>query len=107
MLHNYFTSFLDYCKNANFSERSIESLTFRLNEFSNFLKTVDSLSIQVIEYQQLTQFVADFNKPSASVKKARVWALRKFFHFLKLNQIISENIAISLIPKSIRKSPTF
>ncbi len=70
MLHNYFTSFLDYCKNANFSERSIESLAFRLNEFSNFIKTVDSPSIQVIEYQQLTQFVADFISPSASVKNS-------------------------------------
>jgi len=38
MLHNYFSSFLDYCKNANFSVRSIESLTFRLNEFSSFSK---------------------------------------------------------------------
>jgi integrase/recombinase XerC len=82
MLHDYITQFLDYCKNANFSERSIESLTFRLNEFSKFLKSINSPSPQEITYQHLTQFVADFNKPSASVKKARVWSLRQFFHFL-------------------------
>jgi len=51
MLHHYFTNFLDYFKNANFSERSIESLTSRLNEFSNFLKTFESPSIQEIKYQ--------------------------------------------------------
>jgi site-specific recombinase XerD len=108
MLHNYFSSFLDYCKNANFSERSIESLAFRLNEFSNFLKTDDNPSIPEIKYQQLSQFVADFNSPSASVKKVRVWTLRQFFHFLKLKQIINENIALQIpYPKIDKKVPNF
>ena len=82
MLHDYISKFLDYCKNANFSERSIESLEHRLGEFTKFLKTINNPSIQEIIYQHLSQFVAEYNKPSASVKKARVWSLRQFFHFL-------------------------
>ncbi len=108
MLHHYFTSFLDYCKNANFSERSIESLEHRLNEFSNFLKTEDNPSIPEIKYQQLSQFVADFNSPSVAVPKNRVWTLRQFFHFLKLKQIINENIALQIpYPKIDKKVPNF
>jgi len=108
MLHDHITRFLDYCKNADFSERSIESLNHRLTEFEKFLKTITIDSIQEIKYQHLSLFVAEYNKPSASVKKARVWALRQFFHFLKLNQIIDENIATKIpYPKIEKKVPAF
>jgi len=38
MLHQYMQQFLSYCQIACFSERSIETLTVRLNEFNAFIK---------------------------------------------------------------------
>ena len=108
MLHINITNFLQYCKNSNFSERSIESLTFRLNELNRFLNAIPVRSINEINYQRLAQFVADYNKPSVSVKKARVWCLRQFFHYLKLQTLINDNIALKLpYPKIEQKVPPF
>jgi len=65
--------------------KSIESLSTRLNNFKNFAQDNHLKSIQEITYRQLLAFVADYRRPSIHVKKARVWALRQFFHFLKLS----------------------
>lgn len=108
MLHHNITNFLHYCKNSNFSDRSVESLTFRLNEFNQFLKSIAICAIKDIHYQHLAQFVADYNNPSVHVKKARVWSLRQFFHYLKLQQLIQDNIALKLAyPKIETKVPQF
>ena len=108
MLQNNITNFLQYCKNSNFSDHSLESLTFRLNEFNQFLKSMAIFAIKDIHYQLLTLFVADFNNPSVYVKKARVWCLRQFFHYLKLQQLIKDNIALQLpYPKIEKKVPQF
>ena len=108
MLQNNITNFLQYCKNSNFSERSIESLTFRLNEFNQFIRSQTISSIRDINYQLLAQFVADFNKPSVYVKKARVWSLRQLFHYLKLQNLVHNNIALKLpYPKIEKKVPPF
>jgi len=108
MLQNSITNFLHYCQNLNFSERSIESLTFRLNEFNQFIRSQAISSLSEINYQRLAQFVTDFNKPSVSVKKARVWSLRQFFHYLKLQNLVQNNIALKLpYPKIEKKVPTF
>ncbi len=108
MLHIKITNFLQYCKNSNFSERSIESLTFRLNEFNQFIRSQAISSIREINYQRLTQFVADYKKPSVYVKKARVWSLRQLFHYLKLQNLVQNNIALKLpYPKIEQKVPPF
>ena len=39
MLHRYINPFLGYCQLADFSPRSIQALTSRLNEFKAFLKS--------------------------------------------------------------------
>ena len=39
MLHHHISPFLDYCRLANFSVRSIQALTARLNEFETYLKS--------------------------------------------------------------------
>jgi len=39
MLYRQINQFLDYCSLADFSIRSIQTLTARLNEFEIFLKT--------------------------------------------------------------------
>jgi len=108
VLHNNITNFLYYCKNVNFSKRSIDILSFRLNEFNNFIQSVSNLAITNINYQHLLQFVADFGSPSPSVKKARVWSLHQFFHYLKLQQVIQHNIALKLpYPKIEKKVAQF
>ena len=96
MLQNNITNFLYYCKNTDYPKRSIGTLSFRLNEFDIFLQESAISSIENIDYQLLLKFIADPGNPSLSVKKARVWAMRKFFHYLKLKQLIKDNIALKL-----------
>jgi integrase/recombinase XerC len=108
MLQNNITNFLRYCKQSNFSQRSIESLTFRLYEFNQFIQSQAISTPQQINFQLLTQFVADYHKPSVAVRKARVWCLRQFFHYLKLQSLINDNIALKLpYPKIEQKVPQF
>jgi site-specific recombinase XerD len=108
MLRNNITNFLHYCKNSNFSKRSIETLEFRLKEFNAFIQQQAVPTIIQIDYQHLVDFVADDKTPSPSVKKARVWSLHQFFHYLKLQQIIPNNIAAKMpYPKIEKKVAQF
>ena len=81
MLHRHINQFLDYCSLVNFSIRSIQALTSRLNEFDIFLKTQKIRSIKKVRYRHLIVFAADFNAPSIHITKSRVWVLRQFCHF--------------------------
>ena len=103
MLHNNITNFLQYCKNSNFSELSIETLSLRLHEFNLFIQEQLINSIKKINYQHLLQFDNDYKTPSPSIKKARVWSLHQFFHYLKLQQLIPHNIAAKMAYPKIEK----
>ncbi len=59
MLHYYCKQFLEYCELADFSVRSIQALTIRLNEFKAFLKSQRNRSFKKITYQHLINYVAD------------------------------------------------
>ena len=108
MLHHCIHKFLAYCRLANFSDRSIQALTARLNEFKSFLKNRKIRSVKKISYLDLVAFVADFNSPSIHVRKSRVWTLRQFYHFLTLNNKVPKNIATSLpYPKIEKTVPQF
>ena len=108
MLHRQFNQFLDYCRLADFSIRSIQALTVRLNEFDIFLKIRRIRYIKRVRYRHLIGFAADFNAPSIHVTKSRVWALRQFYHFLTLHRIVPENIATGLpYPKIEKTVPQF
>jgi integrase/recombinase XerC len=108
MLKTEIEHFLTYCKVSDFSGKSIETFTIRLNEFNEFLKTTTAASIKEISYQHLRRFVADFKTPSVHIKKARIWSLRQFFHFLKLNGLVGENIALDIpYPKIEKTVPHF
>ena len=72
MLHRLINQFLDYCRLADFSIRSIQAFTARLYEFEIFLKTERIHSIKRVRYRHLIDFVADFNTPSIHVTKSRV-----------------------------------
>jgi len=108
MLHYYCKQFLDYCQLADFSVRSVQALTIRLNEFKAFLKSQRIRSVKKITYQHLINFVADHKDPSIHVRKSRVWTLRQFFHFLTLHRHTQKNIALKLpYPKIEKTVPKF
>ncbi len=104
MLDEEMTYFLEYCRISDFSKKSIESLSIRLNEFNEFLNKTTVTSFKDISCQHSRGFVADYKSPSVHIKKARVWRLRQFFHFLKLKGWISENIALDLPYHKIEKT---
>lgn len=100
--------FLDYCKVSNFAARSIQSLRVRLNEFNRYVNEVPVESVQDISYRYLKEFITQYRAPSIHVKKARIWSLRQFFHFLKLNGWIKTNIASDFpYPKIEKTIPYF
>jgi site-specific recombinase XerD len=108
MFHRHINHFLDYCRLVDFSIPSIQALTARLNEFTNFLKTQKIRSFKRVRYRHLIDFAADFNSPSIHVTKSRVWALRQFYHFLTLQRVVPENIATGLpYPKIEKTVPQF
>ena len=104
MLHHHIKKFLEYCRLADFSIRSIQTLTARLNEFEIFLKTQKIRSIKKVGYRHLIDFAADYKAPSIHVTKSRVWALRHLYHFLTLRRIVTENIATGLQYPKIEKT---
>jgi hypothetical protein len=56
---------------VDFSHRSIQALTARLNEFETFLKALKIRSAKRIKYRHLIDFVADYKNPSIHVNKFR------------------------------------
>jgi len=108
MLEQHINGFIEYCKASGFRVKSIESLSTRLNNFNNFIQENHLESIQEITYRHLLAFLVDYRHPSVHIKKARVWALRQFFHFLKLHSVVDENIATSIpYPKIEKTVPHF
>jgi integrase/recombinase XerC len=108
MLTEQVNGFIEYCKVSGFKDKSIQALSIRLNEFKDFVKSKRLSHIRNISYGHLSAFVADYKNPSIHVKKSRIWCLRQFFHYLKLNGIVWENIALDLpYPKIEKTVPHF
>ncbi len=108
MLRKYITDFLGYCKVTDFSKSSIQSLQASLKDFAVFVDKQQIDTIKGVEYSHLSNFVSDFKAPSIHKKKARVWSLHQFFHFLTLTGRIRKNSAISLpYPKIEKTVPHF
>ncbi len=108
MLRKYITDFLAYCKVTDFSVSSIKSLRASLKDFAAFVDELQIDTIKEIEYSHLSNFVSDFKVPSVHKKKARVWSLHQFFHFLTLTGLLRKNSAISLpYPKIEKAVPHF
>lgn len=103
MLTEQINGFIEYCKVSGFEERSIQALSIPLKDFNKFLKAKRISRIRSVTYSHLSAFVADFLTPYMYVKKSRIWSLRQFFHYLKLNGIVRENIA-SYLPYSKTKN---
>jgi len=107
MLQTHITDFLSYCKVAGFSAKSIESLTVSLREFRAFTDGLVIKSPGDISYTVLVDFIADPHKPSVHLKKARVWCMHQFFHFLTVTGVIPKNIALGLAYPKIEKTVPF
>ena len=108
MLDKKIKGFIGYCKVAGFKEKSTETLSLRLNEFNKFLKSKRLKEIKSVTYSHLSAFVADHKSPSIHIKKARIWTLRQFFHYLRLKGYVRENIATDLpYPKIEKTIPQF
>ena len=104
MLEENIKGSISFCKVAGFKEKSIETLSLRLNEFNKFLKSKRFKNIQSVTYFHLSAFVADYKSPSVYIKKARIWTLRQFFHILNLKGYLRENITTNLPYPKIKKS---
>lgn len=108
MLSSEMNHFLTYCKVSGFSDKSIETLTLRLKDFYEYLKSVFVFKPEDISYHHLKEFTTLRGKTSVHVKKAKVWTLHQFFHFLQLNGRVSENIALQIpYPKIEKTVPKF
>ena len=56
MLEEQINGFIEYCKVSGFRNKSIESLSIRLNQFNKFLKTARLRKIKFITYRHLSKF---------------------------------------------------
>jgi len=102
MLDLQISDFINYCQVSNFSKKSIKTLSEKLREFNRFISSQPISALSEISYKHLREFVT--GSTSVHVKKARVWALHQFFHFLKLNHLIEDNIALSIPYPKIEKT---
>jgi len=107
MLLKTIKDFLLYCNTCDFGVRSLKVFASILPRFNEFITSLDITSIKDISYPHLLEFVISGNA-SVHLKKQRVWALHQFFHFLKLNKLVTSNIATALpYPKIDKKEPDF
>jgi len=63
-------NFLHYCQGSNFSDKSIESLSTRLNEFKKYISSTSIESLQEISHNHLLEFVTDFGNSSVEAAGA-------------------------------------
>lgn len=95
------TTYIDKCldseRSRNLSERSIKELGMHLYKLNTYCKKHKIGTFDEMTPVFLKEFLLAYNPDSSpSLGKALVWTLRKFFSFLSLNQLISENSAQSL-----------
>ncbi len=108
MLRPFVQHFLNYCKIVDFSDRSQQSLSIRLNEFNKFIKTKTFSKLEDLTYAHLLCFITEFGDPSVHMIKSRIWTLKQFFHFLMLNGHIEFNPTLDLpYPKMPKTIPSF
>jgi integrase/recombinase XerC len=108
MLSSEITHFLAYCKLSGFSDKSLETLTFRLREFNTFLTDTDIDKPADLTYDTLRVFINAAVKKSLHIKKAKIWSLRQFCHFCVLNGYMEENIALGFpYPKIDKTVPKY
>ena len=102
MLDLKISDFIHYCQVSNFSKKSIKTLSENLRGFNRFISSKPIEALNDISYKHLREFIT--SSTSVHIKKSRVWALHQFFHFLKLNHLIQDNIALGIPYPKIEKT---
>jgi len=105
MLTPFISEFNDYCKNLNLAQNSIKELVRYINQLNIFLKDYPLKEVKYLTYKHLIDYVIH-DAPKATTIKMRIWALKKFFAFLHLQDYIKENIANELKTPKIPKKET-
>ncbi len=100
MLNAFIDEFSLYCKNLSYAENSIKELIRYTNDFNNFINKQQLKIPSEIHYIHLHEFLA-LTPATPNTVKGRLWTLKKFFNFLKLNDYIKNNITKSLSPPKI------
>lgn len=108
MLEKLIKDFLEYVKITKFADKSIESYKTRLKEFEEYIQQTSANDIKDVTYHHLRKFVGDYKNPSVHVRKARIWSLHQFYHYLELKGLVEENVAQSIpYPKIEKKVPEY
>jgi site-specific recombinase XerD len=108
MLSENITSFLDYYQSLSYSKKSLQALGRYLSRFNGYVNGLEISAITEIAYSHLAEFAIGVPGDSATVGKMRVWALRRFFGYLKLKGVIADNPAEKLTyPKIEKRVPRF
>ncbi len=96
---------LNHERSRELSERSIKEIKSHLEKLSCFCKKKYIRKYKEITFSFLKDFLLTYNpKGSASLGKALVWTLRKFFAYLVLLQYITDNPAKTLShPKIVKR----
>ena len=105
MLTPYISEFTEYCKNLNLAQNSIKEVVHYINQLNSFLKDYPLKEVRYLTYKHLFDYVIH-DAPKATTIKMRIWALKKFFAFLHLQDYIKENIAKELKTPKIPKKET-
>jgi len=105
MLKVLLYEFVIYCKNLALANNSIKELNRYIRQFDEYLQENDLSELSKLQYKQLVAFVIS-NEAKPVTIKARIWAMKKFFSFLYLNEYIKVNIAKELSPPKIPKKET-
>ena len=90
MFHQYCCQFLQYCQLADFSARSIQTLTIRFNELTLILKLRRIRSVKKIRYRHLIDFTTNYDDLFIHVAQCRVYNLRQYSYFLSLHRSVPE-----------------
>jgi site-specific recombinase XerD len=105
MLTPFISEFTDYCKNLNLAQNSIKEVVRYINQLNVFLQDYPLKEVKYLTYKQLFNYVIH-DAPKPTTIKMRIWALKKFFAFLHLQDYIKENIANELKTPKIPKKET-
>ncbi len=113
MLQNLITQFIDYIKyEKNYSPHTVKSYSLDLAEFTDYLQVEDSPGPELDQIDHIT--IRDFlgylqgkgNSKSTTARKLA--ALRSFYRFLHLREVISKNPArLVKTPKTPKRNPRF
>ena len=105
MLKSFLSEYVIYCKHLSLAENSIRDLIRYIQQLDEYLVKHDPDQLSQLQYKHLVNYAVSGDAQPTTIK-ARIWALKKFFGFLRLHDYIKDNIAKGLSPPKIPKKET-